>query len=826
MRKKNISLLTLAMLALFVVNPLRSFAAPTTVKTVDVKKQVFYSAEAFKGASDTLNLTEVATALGTDTATLAKSTDFLYATDIDGNQTNVSTANAPGFWFDKDGKVTKYGSDSTCIYTEVHVDAPNNRFIIAVGTYPRKDSVYTTYNATLYAVAADKQMQINVALTVVPKPVVVVDWTKVDFVKTIDVAIEQYPAKNWGTSDVAIKLSDVALALGTDTTTLINAAKEGIVYAKDTLGYSSHYTQDPSSVNNFWLSTDGKIANYGTNKADGTPYYTWYMWNTFQAAGDSLIFSVGQLPNHFAADSVATLQEYILYNNKAVTINLTLKVIAQPVIDWNHMTETGTYTFSIEKNKNDGYDATAIDLDAADIASKLGIDVSTLKNDAKLFAIDAGGGQSDAYTADAPGFWFNQQGVVCSWGAQAYMYVDYKPADALFNIGYYAPNSANFVDGDECSADLYIAYGDKYVKVTVNVTVAKTPVIPPVTEKPEVSATYAYPVQVIPADSYDVPTKVTVDLNEAAKALGEDVKTFIQNMGVYTVDTLDNMTNKYTCAPNPGFWFNKDSKNIAWGANAYVGCTYATDGENGVFTFYQYPNRNKVGDAYPLQMWLVDPVLKKAVVYTLTMSFVESIHEMKEVGGTDISIALLPTDADSHKLPINFTDVATAFGIPSADLKSSTTSYPITLYAKNANGILTSAMTSDYGYWMTKKGAICNNSDDSCSFGLSYYGISTAATQDFDNVEVTVWGDVANGDQLKGTVYLGIQSDDIIKLYACNVTIYISDDPASVKTVGFTNTKTGNVYDLSGRLVRQNTNSLVGLRKGVYLFNGKKYVVK
>jgi hypothetical protein len=36
----------------------------------------------------------------------------------------------------------------------------------------------------------------------------------------------------------------------------------------------------------------------------------------------------------------------------------------------------------------------------------------------------------------------------------------------------------------------------------------------------------------------------------------------------------------------------------------------------------------------------------------------------------------------------------------------------------------------------------------------------------------------------------------------------------------------GNVYNLSGQLVRKNANTLGGLTKGVYIINGKKMVVK
>ncbi len=52
------------------------------------------------------------------------------------------------------------------------------------------------------------------------------------------------------------------------------------------------------------------------------------------------------------------------------------------------------------------------------------------------------------------------------------------------------------------------------------------------------------------------------------------------------------------------------------------------------------------------------------------------------------------------------------------------------------------------------------------------------------------------------------------------------DDPSGVRDVTTARPKTFTVYSLSGQIVRQNTTTLQGLPRGLYIVNGKKYLVK
>jgi hypothetical protein len=248
--KKKITFTLLAALTLLVTYPQITKAA-NIVKTVNVDQTIYFSTSGYFNATDTLSFQEIAEALGTDTASIDKTvsltdgTSFLYAKDIDGNLTNKSTANTPGFWFDKNGVVSTWANGFFA--SEVHADAIENKLYIVNSGKP--NTPIGSYTATEYIVMGDNQVQINVTLNIVEKPAV--NWGGIQFVKSFDVTIDEYPDNKYATKEQVLKLSDVAAALGTTPETMETLSGTGIVYAKDTLGYSDSYTG--GGINQFWL---------------------------------------------------------------------------------------------------------------------------------------------------------------------------------------------------------------------------------------------------------------------------------------------------------------------------------------------------------------------------------------------------------------------------------------------------------------------------------------------------------------------------------------------------------------------------------------------
>jgi hypothetical protein len=78
-----------------------------------------------------------------------------------------------------------------------------------------------------------------------------------------------------------------------------------------------------------------------------------------------------------------------------------------------------------------------------------------------------------------------------------------------------------------------------------------------------------------------------------------------------------------------------------------------------------------------------------------------------------------------------------------------------------------------------------------------------------------------------GVVYktkMAIEYD--AKHYIYNISLMNQATATGIEKVEATTTKAGNVYDLTGRIVRKSATGVNGLANGIYILNGKKYIVK
>jgi hypothetical protein len=596
---------------------------------------------------------------------------------------------------------------------------------------------------------------------------------------------------------------------------------ENLIFAKDTLGYSQHFT---SGDGNFWMSMDGHIADYNSYwkyvykngiAKDSTIYSVFYLNNYYDTATDSIWFEVGQYPGALKAGTSLHTQEFFVFNGKAVTINLTLNIVP---MEWDKMTDVGDYTYSIKKRNDDG-DLSVINVDLNEIASKFGVKRSTLFSGAAVYGVDEKGEKTNGYTAGPwPGFWFTKDGTVCADGDDAFYYILFSANDSALKVGFHTDHVQV---GDKYSTDLYLFYNDKYMKFTVATEVIGKAVI----NNPTLVATYNYEVgALISPDTYLIPKSIKVDLDAVAKAVGTSSSSFISNMEFYSLDASGKYTNNYT-GNAPGFWFNKDNAVDTWGSSPYGVC-FGNNGSKGILTFYQMPGWCKVGDSFNPKVYLFDPELNKGVCFDIVLNFVSTLDSMVDVGSKDLSVTIAPDNADAVAVPISMDDLAAAVGIAKDDLESATTTHPITLFAPTDKRTRTGALTSDYGFWETASGVACAQDDAACVFGIDYYGLQTVAQQDFDNLYVTVWGEVKNGDELKGTIILAVSDQGALKMYTYNIAIHITDNDAVNAATLSGSRKAGSVYDLGGRLVRRSAAGTAHLAKGLYIRDGKKMIVR
>lgn len=278
-------------------------------------------------------------------------------------------------------------------------------------------------------------------------------------VNTYSVSVNEYPNTTYATTSTSVSLTSVATDLGTDKATL--AAATGVFYADaDGTNYSDNYTA--SGGQNFYFNAQGKIDTWAGSG-------TWFVNNTFDATNDKLTFSIGQKPG-VTAGTTYTATEIIYYNSKAVTINITLNVVASPTVDLSTKTNKGEYTYTINKGASDDYTPTAVSLDIAAMATAVGAtDQATFATNCKLYAKDSNGQGTSVYTGGGTngGFWFDASGGIQSWGSSAVVDYECTISSSLMKVIFY-PGHPTI--GTTYSDDLYLLYNDNYVLLHFKVT--------------------------------------------------------------------------------------------------------------------------------------------------------------------------------------------------------------------------------------------------------------------------------------------------------------------------------------------------------------------
>lgn len=94
----------------------------------------------YAGVSFDLKLSEVANALGLGSSEISSKATY-FAVNADGSENTVSTANAPGHWFDASGNAANYSDDDATLYSEFNLSAGTG----TVGHYPNRVSDGNSY---------------------------------------------------------------------------------------------------------------------------------------------------------------------------------------------------------------------------------------------------------------------------------------------------------------------------------------------------------------------------------------------------------------------------------------------------------------------------------------------------------------------------------------------------------------------------------------------------------------------------------------------------------------------------------------------------------
>ena len=295
-------------------------------------------------------LTEVAEALGTDTATLAaqlsdvKNTKVFAVIDSTGT-VDTYTGNPGEFWLTLTGQVHEF-SGATWFVGE-NYDVENDVFNVYVGQMPNYFTASDTLHVKAALVYGGKTVTFDMTYQVyVPKaPEAELAISKLNIVGEASTSIEQYPRSAYDMDKVYVKVSDLAEKLGAD--------KDDLSYMISKIAYlprvdATYGIMSDSltiaSTNDGWMkrTIDSKgdstwnCGNSAYNNSD-VLYVNSFSYNT---ANDTLTCQIGQYPGANKVGDKPNFDVYLVYGSKAYKVNYTINIIEAPYQGLEDMTLT------------------------------------------------------------------------------------------------------------------------------------------------------------------------------------------------------------------------------------------------------------------------------------------------------------------------------------------------------------------------------------------------------------------------------------------------------------------------------------------------------
>ena len=784
----------------------------------------------------TFSLTEVATTLGTDAATLAETLDawvgaegevetnyiFLGSKDAEG-ATNYTQGGRGQFWMDKEANAVTWGQGS-CWYNMNSWDVEADTYTIEVGQFPDTLVAGEELKAHFILALNEKEATFDITLKVVENAVVIPDpvttISQLTIIGQATVNVEQEARTNYSSDPQTVDLTGIAALLGTtDVAIAENLEKLLYVTAGNTqnelpLKADSLTSESSATAPGWWLANvwDLELEDYSNECVrSGWGNNCSFFIESFQYDAEtySLSCNLGQYPSSLQVDDVRTVNVYLVWGDKAYQITYNLTIIPKDAQGLDGLSKVGEAELSVEFEVADSYDGGEITLDVDAILTALGID--DWKN-LSVMVKDNEGGVTVGGTANNGGSWLTAEGTLTSWGSNSALYFEPNSSTdwSVIYVGQY-PSTLDY--DTEYSFPIYFVAGENYYEVTVTVkTLSEPEPGPDPGEKVAQSEFHSVgeisvKIQAVPdASVYEIPMHFTYNGDYVTELVGTDKPTLFTDAVPSEDPEADKYSNGYTCTPYPGFWMSRDGYVTGWSsANSPWGATFAiADAE---ITFYQYPNfsDNRPGKTYKANMYLVNEYTGAMVTFNINLSFVSEIVTIEEVGSEDIVLTTgtanldLAAAIDSLGLkeldePL---DADGLLGMPS-------------LVLFNADGSYTEPLEATTGAYLTEKGFIDfseNNVDGAVYFYFDF--------NDASSVQVIV--EEQNNFQLTAETPIktkfGFQYGT--KLYVFNVTIVDSVTYAGVGSVK-TQTAPAAIFDLTGRRVKN------AAQRGIYIQAGKK----
>ena len=776
-----------------------------------------YPTTGYEAAAIEFTLPEVATALDTDAATLGAAIDE-YVSDEEpatllfwANGTEWSgrvTAANNGFWMTAEGMPVEYG-DLSVWYCSPEVDEAFTTLTFNVGQMPGVMKEGDKGQTTITLKYNSKEVTFDLTLNVIAKPVYnVPEPTVIESQLTIvgqtELVVEQYPRGGYDSDPIEVTIPEEAITqLGITDVGLLVDAIEKVVYTtqyndgdvaeggglkKDSL------TNNPTGEGHgFWFrpvqNEEGEY--YGeVSSAVWGDNDKFYINNfTFDPATNALSGLLGQLPGSCKENEQWTANVYLIYAEKAYLVKFTLKVLetesGNGMADY---TKVGETSVTLKQEPLTDWGSVQARPDVNTIAEALGCEVSALG----LVALD----EKDNFggsTANNGGWWLTENGRVVAYANGAF-YIEPATANdySVLNVGH-KPNTRQV--GDELYASLYFVNGMNYYQYNVTLQIAEPEFVEYQFESVE---TRSFAVQSLIVNDYSFSDLITIAPESIEAAIGTAAPT-LYGLAIDSVAAVKGVySNVYSCDPKPGFWLNADGRVSTWGdANAKVGICWV---DNSIMRFFQFPERNAVGDVFKTQLFLVNEETNKMITVNITYTIVESLEE-KEIVGSETIVIPFAND-EEVETEVDFSKAAEALGVTVDDLLSANNYYLRGMAAgaygegKNCENGLSFAPNGDY--------------DGYGSIYIFFMG-------EGDKVIMTSGSNDPISDDFNVKAQFCFEVD--AKQYVFYATLASQAALDSIETIFNELSTNGKVYDLQGRRVLQP-------QHGLYIQNGRKLIVK
>ena len=472
--------------------------------------------------------------------------------------------------------------------------------------------------------------------------------------------VEQYANSDYSSVEAVFSLTKVATQLGTDTATLVKALDEWKEAGPDgTTKMFQSKTADGTftgeynaNFGEFWIGLDGNLHAYGEESA-------FFGGNKWDANKDLYSIYVGQFPDFLAEGAVIDHTFALVYGDKTATfdINYTVKKLPDApeptTVKISELNVVAEKSVDVTRLDNQGYEATQISFDLAGVAELLGTDNAglALLMSKVLYAQDADatlGTGKDSLTnvstaGSAPGWWYKQllysegenigeksnECAACSYGGDAIFFIEALTLDPetgilTGNLGQYP---GNLKAEAALYTSIYLIYGDKAVKLTVNLKCEAAPVesIKEMTCVGNTDISLQFDNSFV--DYQTVP--FSIDIEAIAQALGcasseITLKCLAEEDAFYTGNPTAN---------RGGYWLTDVGMVCSWGTSAALFVEPVTENDYTSMTGGLYAGvQNNVGESYTAVLYFVNGTN----YYTVTVTFNVVEKQAEDQSGWEI----------------------------------------------------------------------------------------------------------------------------------------------------------------------------------------------